>query len=79
MSEPVQSVEFTDIIQVLGDFSARRDPETSRQDYVNQLRIDLCSYYGYNEFLMTKLMHLFPHDIKEFLEANEVDRPVCII
>lgn len=63
-------------VQVLGDFSTRRDPETSRQDYIKQLRKDLCTYYGYNDFLMEKLMELFPHDIMEFLEANEVDRPV---
>ncbi|XP_067938433.1 28S rRNA (cytosine-C(5))-methyltransferase-like [Watersipora subatra] len=67
-----------DIIQVLGDFSSRRDPDTSRHQYISQLNTDLCSYYGYNEFLMEKLLHLFPHDIIEFLEANEVDRPVTI-
>lgn len=64
------------LIQVLGDFSQRRDPETSRSQYLGQLRQDFCSYYGYNEFLMEKLMDLFPQDIMEFLEANEVDRPV---
>ena len=61
---------------MLGDFSARRDPETSRQQYVTQLLKDLCSYYGYNEWLMEKLFSLFPHEIMEFLEANEVNRPV---
>ncbi|KAF6026812.1 NOP2 [Bugula neritina] len=67
-----------DIMQVLGDFSSRRDSGTSRQSYVSQLRTDLCTYYGYNEFLMEKLMEIFPQDIIEFLEANEIDRPVTI-
>ena len=67
-----------DVIHVLGDFTNRRDPSTSRQDYVNQLCKDLCTYYSYNEFLIEKLHDLFPKEIVEFLEANEVQRPVTI-
>ncbi|CAL1270197.1 unnamed protein product [Larinioides sclopetarius] len=68
-----------DIIFVLSDFSNRREPDRSRVEYINQLRTDLCAYYGYNEFLMDKLIELFPpSELVELLEANEVQRPVTI-
>ncbi|XP_062606041.1 uncharacterized protein LOC134267841 [Saccostrea cucullata] len=63
---------------VLGDFKSRRESDRSRQEYLDQLVKDLCAYYSYNEFLMEKLLQLFPHEISEFLEANEVQRPVTI-
>ncbi|XP_062566036.1 uncharacterized protein LOC134228404, partial [Saccostrea cucullata] len=63
---------------VLGDFRSRRESDRSRQEYLDQLVKDLCAYYSYNEFLMEKLLQLFPHEISEFLEANEVQRPVTI-
>lgn len=76
----LQSVlqRIKDILQVLGDFSSRRDPQTTRKDYIRQLTADLCLYYGYNDFLMGQLLDLFPNEILEFLEANEVQRPVTI-
>ncbi|CAG2188250.1 NOP2 [Mytilus edulis] len=52
--------------------------DKSRQEYIGQLRKDLCTYYSYNDFLMEKLMQIFPLEIHEFLEANEVQRPVTI-
>ncbi|XP_064642182.1 uncharacterized protein LOC135496668 [Lineus longissimus] len=67
-----------DISQVLGDFKTRREEGRSRKDYLTQFRKDLCMYYSYNDFLMEKLMELFPQEIIEFLEANEVDRPVTL-
>jgi len=69
---------ITHIRHVLGDFTARREEGRSRTDYVEQLLRDLCSRFNYNEFLMQKLMDLFPTDIMEFLEANENPRPVTI-
>ena len=36
------------------------NPLRSRPDYVDQLLKDLCSHFNYNEFLMQKLMDLFP-------------------
>jgi len=40
---------------------------------------DLCLYYSYNEFLMEKLMQIFPlSELMEFLESSEVTRPVTI-
>ncbi len=35
----------------------------SRKEYVKQLRKDLCLRYDYNEFLMGKLMDLFPSEV----------------
>lgn len=67
-----------EVQHVLGDFKGRREPDRTRQDYLDQLIKDLCAYYSYNEFLMEKLIQLFPHEISEFLEANEVQRPVTI-
>ncbi|KAM7311061.1 25S rRNA (cytosine-C(5))-methyltransferase nop2 [Ixodes scapularis] len=73
------SERIKDIIHVLGDFSNRREPGKSRSEYLEVLKQDLCEYYSYNEFLMQKFMDLFsPAELIEFLEANEVNRPVTI-
>eukprot|EP00057_Strongylocentrotus_purpuratus_P008742 XP_011663216.1 PREDICTED: 25S rRNA (cytosine-C(5))-methyltransferase nop2 [Strongylocentrotus purpuratus] len=68
-----------EVMEVLGDFKNRREEDRSRQEYVTMLRQDLMTYYSYNEFLITKIMDLFPlSELIEFLEANEVARPVTI-
>ncbi|GMS82224.1 hypothetical protein PENTCL1PPCAC_4399, partial [Pristionchus entomophagus] len=69
-----------DVIQVLGDFKNRRQEGKSRTDYVEVLMKDLCSYYGYNEYLMNKFLNIFPAgaELLEFLEANDQPRPVTI-
>ena len=68
-----------DVIGVLQDFSNLRNPDTSREEYLERLRKDLCNYYNYNEFMMEKFMQMFPlQEITEVLEANEVQRPVTI-
>ena len=65
--------------QVLGKFKERRQPGRSRGEYMDQLRRDLCTYFGYNEYLMEKLLGLFPlSEVLEYLEANEVSRPLVI-
>uniref|UniRef100_A0A7I4Y5H3 SAM_MT_RSMB_NOP domain-containing protein n=1 Tax=Haemonchus contortus TaxID=6289 RepID=A0A7I4Y5H3_HAECO len=71
---------ISEVVQVLGDFKTRRQPDKSREDYVAVLKKDLCSQYGYNEFLMTKFMQLFPQpsELIEFLDANDQQRPVTI-
>jgi len=38
-----------------------------RKDYVAQLTKDLCLYYDYNEYLMAKVMEIFPLDDVRFL------------
>lgn len=68
-----------DISVVLSDFKRYRMPDKSRQDYLHLLRKDLCLYYSYNEFLMERLMQIFPvNELFEYLEASEVQRPLTI-
>lgn len=68
-----------EVINVLSDFKNKREPNRSRKEYLDLLKDDLCNYYSYNDFLMSKLLDLFPLDeIINFLEANEVQRPVTI-
>eukprot|EP00096_Caligus_rogercresseyi_P011267 TRINITY_DN4384_c0_g1_i1.p1 TRINITY_DN4384_c0_g1~~TRINITY_DN4384_c0_g1_i1.p1 ORF type:complete len:763 (-),score=300.79 TRINITY_DN4384_c0_g1_i1:219-2456(-) len=68
-----------DVIDVLENFSTKRDASTSREDYITLLRKDLCGYYGYNDFMMERIMRMFPiSEVAGVLEANEVQRPVTI-
>lgn len=70
---------ITETIRVLEDFSELAEEGRSRAEYTNQLLKDICSYYGYNEFLAEKLMNLFPpREAFAFFEANESARPVVI-
>ncbi|KAJ2689340.1 rRNA (cytosine-C5-)-methyltransferase nop2 [Coemansia spiralis] len=72
-------MRIQEIIRVLNNFSDLRGPSHSRNDYMDQLKRDMCFYYGYNEFLMEKLLQLFTvSEAVEFFEANEVARPVTI-
>ncbi|XP_067633013.1 uncharacterized protein [Eurosta solidaginis] len=68
-----------DITLVLSDFKKYRQPDRSRTEYLDLLRHDLCIYYSYNDFLMGKLIDMFPlTDLMEYLEASEVPRPLTI-
>lgn len=68
-----------DIVMILSDFKRLRDVNRSRSEYMNLLKKDLCTYYSYNNFLMERLMQIFPLDeLIEFLEASEVQRPMTI-
>ncbi|KAJ3098877.1 rRNA (cytosine-C5-)-methyltransferase nop2 [Phlyctochytrium planicorne] len=80
-SEDLQMVHtrIQEIVRVLHNFKELKEENRSRSDYTTQLLKDLCTYYGYNEYLMEKLFHLFPlSEAIEFFEANEVQRPVVI-
>lgn len=62
-----------DVTLVLSDFKKYRQADRSRGEYIELLRRDLCLYYSYNEFLMEKLMDMFPlTELMEYLEASEV-------
>ncbi|XP_065338250.1 uncharacterized protein LOC135938513 isoform X2 [Cloeon dipterum] len=79
--EGLQDVQqrMKDVIMVLSDFKRLREPNRSRKEYLELLLKDLCLYYSYNEFLMEKLMDIFPlSELMEFLEASEVTRPVTL-
>ncbi len=49
-----------EVINVLNDFKTKREPNRSRKEYLDLLQQDLCNYYSYNDFLMNKLLDLFP-------------------
>ena len=68
-----------DVVRVLDDFKRLREPGRSRQDYVQQLKRDICTYYGYNDFMIDALMDLFTTaEALELIEACEVPRPVTV-
>lgn len=70
---------ITDTIRILSDLPKLGRPDKSRADYLQLLLEDICSYYGYNQFLAEKLMNLFsPMEAFAFFEANETPRPVVI-
>ncbi|KAJ1955060.1 rRNA (cytosine-C5-)-methyltransferase nop2 [Linderina pennispora] len=72
-------LRIQEVIRVLNNFADLRDPERSREDYMTQLKRDMCFYYGYNEYLMDKMLQIFPvSEAVEFFEANETARPVTI-
>ncbi|XP_077064994.1 28S rRNA (cytosine(4447)-C(5))-methyltransferase [Siphateles boraxobius] len=68
-----------DNVDVLSHFSEKREEGKERSEYLSLLRSDLCTYYSYNLFLISKLMDLFSlSELIDFLEANEIHRPVTI-
>ncbi|CAK7197722.1 rRNA (cytosine-C5-)-methyltransferase nop2 [Sporothrix eucalyptigena] len=70
---------ISETIQVLEDMPRLAAKDRSRAEYVSQLIKDICSYYGYSEYLAHKLFHLFPpREAFAFFEANETPRPVVL-
>ncbi|NXP56698.1 NOP2 methyltransferase, partial [Heliornis fulica] len=66
-------------MEVLQDFVVRREEGRTRQEYLALLRQDMAAYYSYSDFLLMKFMDIFPlPELINFLEANEVPRPVTI-
>ncbi|PVU93059.1 hypothetical protein BB559_003466 [Furculomyces boomerangus] len=72
-------MRIQEINNVLNNFARLKQPGKTRLDYINQLKSDLQFVYGYNEFLISKLIEIFTiSELLEFLEANEVPRPITI-
>lgn len=67
------------IILTLENFKTAADPNISRSQYMDKLLDDLCLLYGYNRFLLEKIVSLVKvSEILDFLDANEHQRPVTI-
>lgn len=68
-----------EIVKVLDNFKELGEEGRLRAEYTAQLLADISQYFGYLEFLASKLFDLFsPGEAMEFFEANEVARPVTI-
>lgn len=77
MSEAKERIN--EILNVLGNFATMREEGRSRIDYMNQLKKDLGTVYGYNQYLVELFSDMFsPAELVEFFEANEQQRPMTI-
>lgn len=54
----VLNVSVSLVVRVLSNFKALRQDGSTRKEYVEQLKKDLCTYYGYNEFLIGALVEV---------------------
>ncbi|XP_071724017.1 26S rRNA (cytosine-C(5))-methyltransferase NOP2B-like isoform X2 [Rutidosis leptorrhynchoides] len=68
-----------DVIRVLSNFTSLRQEGATRKQYIEQLKLDLGSYYGYNEFLISSLVEMFPPvELMELIEDFEKPRPITL-
>lgn len=72
-------MRLKETVKVLSNFKELRDPAKSRQEYLDELKNDICSAYDYNPDLVELLLDLFPpSECFDFIEANENQRPMTI-
>ena len=68
-----------EVVNVLCNFKKMRQEGRSRSEYLTVLKKDIMLYYGYNEYLVEKFLELMQlSELIEFLDANEVERPLTI-
>lgn len=67
------------ILEVLGDFKERREPERSRKEYVDQLGLFIAELYGYLPELVEYFLTMFsPSEALEFVDYSDKVRPMVI-
>ncbi|KAI0978421.1 hypothetical protein GJ496_001570 [Pomphorhynchus laevis] len=71
---------MNDLIDMVHNWSTTKSKaQLSRGELMTQLQSDLALYYAYNEFLMERILQLFPvKEAIEFLDASEAHRPLTI-
>jgi ribosomal RNA methyltransferase Nop2 len=68
-----------DVLEVLADFNARREPGRSRSEYIERLGNDMAELFGYLQELVDYFLSMFgPNECLEFLEASEKSRPLVV-
>lgn len=67
------------ILEVLGDFKERREPERSRKEYIDQLGLFIAELYGYLPELVEYFLTMFsPSEALEFVDYSDKVRPMVI-
>ena len=68
-----------DVLEVLGDFRARREQGRSRTEYVERVGEDMSELFGYLPELVEYFLSMFgPAECLEFLEASDRPRPLVV-
>mmetsp|Transcript_3393 Transcript_3393/g.7487 ORF Transcript_3393/g.7487 Transcript_3393/m.7487 type:complete len:785 (-) Transcript_3393:133-2487(-) len=68
-----------DILEVLAEFKARREPGRSRSEYIERLGQDMAELFGYLQELVDYFLSMLgPNECLEFLEASEKSRPLVV-
>jgi len=68
-----------DILEVLAEFKARREPGRSRSEYIERLAQDMAELFGYLQELVDYFLSMLgPNECLEFLEASEKSRPLVV-
>ena len=58
--------KIQEVLEILNNFSANRDTNKSRENYLSEFADYLCAYYGYNKELIDIFLQTF--------SANEVEK-----
>ncbi|GKY92850.1 hypothetical protein MPSEU_000254600 [Mayamaea pseudoterrestris] len=67
------------ILEVLSEFTARREPGRARKEYVDLLGVFIAELYGYFPELVEYFLTMFsPAECLEFVDASDKPRPLVI-